>query len=361
MPDYNYALYYPTIEFQSYEWLWAASLLWDRIYKIVPENYIPDEPPNVLELQDEGEIGIPIYPKEYAKQIADEFVEKLESSDWDAAALTHNEDDNVEGYMRLHGDKVDVKLKEMLIAKGQAIARDEWLSVPTEFSSQYMTYLANAIAEKNNLQLVTDLSAAWTCSTYFQYDGGIEDFPREDLEGQLAIIVIKDFLPSNISSITTKELINFRRRRHEQRKRFFNAIKKAARDISQCADPKIIQDMVHDLKINIESTLTDYRESADILRVTSWTGLKTIAIPIVTSVIEKMITFDPTSLTILSGTGIAMGAMSGLKEYKRNKKKLEKEFEYSYLIELRNRWKNTRRDGDYNYYLCRKMEEFIND
>ena len=35
----NYALYYPTIEFQNYSWLWSASLLWDRIYRIVPESY----------------------------------------------------------------------------------------------------------------------------------------------------------------------------------------------------------------------------------------------------------------------------------------------------------------------------------
>src|SRR6266576_3973995 len=37
----NYALYYPTIEFQDYAWLWSASLLWDRIYRIVPKGYEP--------------------------------------------------------------------------------------------------------------------------------------------------------------------------------------------------------------------------------------------------------------------------------------------------------------------------------
>ena len=34
-------LYYPTIEFNAadYEWLWRAALLWDKVYRIVPDGY----------------------------------------------------------------------------------------------------------------------------------------------------------------------------------------------------------------------------------------------------------------------------------------------------------------------------------
>lgn len=361
MTDHNYALYYPTIEFQDYEWLWGASLLWDRIYKIVPENYQPDEPPNVLELQADGEIGIALHPQKYAKSIADEFIEKLESRNWNASALTHTEGDSAGDYLRLHKDKVDVKLKEMLISKGQASAQGDWLHIPTEFSSQYMTYLANSIAEKNNLQLVTDLSAAWTCSTYFRFDGAVEDFPREDFENQLAILVIKDFLPSNISSISVKDILGFRKKRREQRKRFFNAVKIAAKQISACTDHKIIQDMINDLKKDIESAISDYKKSADILKVTSWTGLKSLSFPIATAIIDKIVTLDPTTLTVLSGAGIGLGLMSGFREYSQKSKKLYRECDYSYLVELRSQWKQMYRGYDYNYYLCRQMEEFIND
>ena len=39
-------LYYPTIEFRNsdYKWLWTASLFWEKIYRIVPGNFILDEP-----------------------------------------------------------------------------------------------------------------------------------------------------------------------------------------------------------------------------------------------------------------------------------------------------------------------------
>src|SRR5580700_7572398 len=95
----NNALYYPTIEFQDYEWLWSAALLWDRIYRIVPEGYEPDDPENIQILAEGGEIGIPLRPGPYTKDTADEFLGKISSGDWDAAALEFDMD---EAYARLH-------------------------------------------------------------------------------------------------------------------------------------------------------------------------------------------------------------------------------------------------------------------
>jgi hypothetical protein len=145
--DHNYALYYPTIEFQDYHWLWSAALLWDRIYRIVPSTYEPEEAENVKVLCEAGEIGIPIHPDEYAKDIAGEFISKLESKDWHAAAL---EFDVPEEYARLHRDKVDIKLRELIVAKGKGTAHDEWFHVPTQFEALYMTYLAKTISEKKS-------------------------------------------------------------------------------------------------------------------------------------------------------------------------------------------------------------------
>jgi hypothetical protein len=45
-------LYYPTIEFQvnDYPWLWMASILWDKVYRIVPDGYDLHEPRNIREI-----------------------------------------------------------------------------------------------------------------------------------------------------------------------------------------------------------------------------------------------------------------------------------------------------------------------
>lgn len=361
MSDHNYALYYPTIEFKDYEWLWGASLLWDRIYKIVPDGFEPDEPPNVVELQQDGEVGIPIYPKKYAREVAKEFIDKMDSPNWDAAALTHSEDDSAKNFSRLHEDKVDDQLRSILIAKGQASSQGKWLHVPTEFSSHYMTYLANAIAKQNNLHLVSDIPAAWTCSTYFRFDGSVEDYPREDFEKQLALLLIKDFIPANLSAITTKELKRFRRDRRDQRQRFMNAVQKAAKSISQCTDPTVTKDMVQDLKKDIEASLIDFKRSADLLKVRSWTGTKSLSFPVLTTVLSTLVPLDPASITVLSTVGVGLGVHTGIQEYQQKMAELERKSEYSYLIQLKSNWINKKGQSDYTKYLWKQMEEFIND
>ncbi|SRR6266478_3433885 len=47
-------LYFPSIEFRSVEWLKLALLLWDRIYRIVPPSYTPQDSYEVRVAVDAG-------------------------------------------------------------------------------------------------------------------------------------------------------------------------------------------------------------------------------------------------------------------------------------------------------------------
>jgi len=357
----NYALYYPTIEFTDYAWLWSASLLWDRIYRIVPAGYRPDDPPNVSALTESGEIGIPIHPDDYAPQLATDFIRRLDSGEWNAAALTGEITDQ---YKRLHSDKVDVVLREMIIARGAGSAHDEWLHVPTDFAAHYMTYLANAIAERNKLQMLSDSAPAWTGATYFRFDGKVEDYPQEEFTQQLATLVVKDFIPANLLDIRPKDILSFRQKYRSERQRFLLAMQTWAKRLSECDDGRVAQDIVHDMKIEIESALTDFRGSLSALNVVAMTGLKSLTFPVATKVASFIggKDLDPSILMIVTGIGAALGLVSGLSDWKHKRKKLLKECDYSYLMHMGNRWTRCAMyNKDYNYYLCREMEEFIND
>lgn len=357
----NYAIYYPAIEFQNYEWLWSAALLWDRIYRIVPSNCEPDDPINIRILCEDGEIGIPIRPDNYAKEIADEFIIKLNSEDWNAAALELNVPDD---YAKLHKDKVDVKLRELIISKGSAASYNDWLYIPVEFEALYMTYLAKSISERNNLQLLSDSSAAWTGSTYFHFNGNIEDFPSDNLLQQLITLVIRDFIPSNILDIKPEELLKFRRKYKDERCRFLSAVKKGAKQISDCDDPTVIQDHIEDMKKEIETALNDYRKSLKILNIVGLTGIKSLSFPVLTNILTKITgnDLDPTTLVVLSTMGIGLGLVSGLSNLRHKRKNLLRESDYSYLLHLNREWKGrSRYNHDYNFFLYSQMEEFIND
>jgi len=246
-----------------------------------------------------------------------------------------------------------------MIGKGRT--ESTWLYVPSSFASLYMTYLANSIAAKNNLQLISDSSAAWTGATYFKYDGKIDSYCGEDFTNQLAVLVIRDFVPENITDISPEVMLRFRRQRKDERQRFVNSIKKAAKQISACKDPKIIADLVEDLKKDIKIAARDYRKSADLLKVSGWLGMKSITFPVATPVISTIVTLGPTTLTVFAALGLGLGLVSGLTELKQKQKKLSKEADYSYLVHLSRDFKGYHFRDDYNCFLNNQMNEFIHD
>jgi hypothetical protein len=185
--------------------------------------------------------------------------------------------------------------------------------------------------------------------------------PREDLPHVLAAMLIRDFIPTNVVNIEPKALLSFRDKHRDERHRFVNAVRTAASRMANCHDAKVARDMYEDLKKDITSSLEDYRKSMDILKVEGWTGIKTLLFPAATGVIGKLIALDPTQLTILSAAGLAIGAVSGIASMKQKGKKLTREYDYSYLLHMRRTWQKCYRNSDWNYYLCRQMEEFIND
>jgi hypothetical protein len=358
----NNALYYPTIEFTDYLWLWSASLLWDRVYRIVPRGYKPNDPSIVLSLMESGEIGIPIHPNDYASSIAEEFSSRVNSGEWNASALSLEISNE---YRRLHRDKVDVILRDMIITRGVGRPYGDWLHVPEDFATLYMTYLANAVAKRNHLQMLSDNTSAWTGATYFKYNGEIESIPQKDFTQQLATLVVRDYLPTDILSIKPKDILLFREKYRAERQRFLIAMKTWAKNLSECDDARVGRDLIEDMNKDINASLKDFRGSLSTLKTKSTTGIISLTFPIVTSVAALIGGKDLQTSTLLVGAGaagLALGLVSGLTDLRREKKKITKECDYSYLMEMEREWKGiSRHNNDYNNYLCRGMKEFIND
>ena len=357
-------LYYPTIEFNmaDYGWLWRAALLWDKIYRIVPDGYSLNEPRNIQELCSTGEIGIPLCPRRYSATASKKFIEKLESRDWQAAALEFNIDDieKYEQYTRLHKDKVDVSLRNLMLLNPETFEDNDWIYVSKEISNQYMIYLATEIAKSNNLSLNTHNPDVWTASTFFINDGKVQEgfFPSshyiESSQAALAPVFINNIFPDNILDITPQQIIEFRSKRKDERKQFQQAFDLFCDKLSQATDPKILNQIWEDEKKEIEYALTQYKKSMDILKTVKWGGYVTSLITIATDVLGYT-DFNSNVIQGVTSAGIGIGLLTGVLE----KKFSPRPTPYSYLSEacalVPNRFK------DYNYFLYRKMEVFIND
>ena len=151
--NYNATLYYPTIEFANKEWLWNACLLWDKVYRIVPEGYIPNDRDEIRTLIEDKSVIANIAPEKYATEIFEDFKKVMDKSKWACALSEADYMDN--NYVKLHEGKADVQLRELLIA-GNKRDDEGFYYVPREFANIYMIYLSNYIAKKNNITLASD-------------------------------------------------------------------------------------------------------------------------------------------------------------------------------------------------------------
>lgn len=362
----NYALYYPTIHFQSYEWLLSASLIWDKIYRIVPESVKVSDPDNVRLLMEDGNIGVKINPEPYVKKVAESFLKKIKSRHWKANALSLK--GNYLKSEMIHKDKIDVVLKNILIDSGTIETYKEWLIVPKHLSSLYMTFLADHIAKLSNLQLISDLYEAWIGQTYFHYDGKIlpydlsyNSFSSLNSAPVLAFLILEDFIPENINNINPKKILKFREKFKEERHNYFMAIKKAAIEINKCNDPKIIKDLFEDLKKDISNTVDDYKKCSRYLKVTAWTGFKLLPFPISGELIQRFserINMDFEIPFLFRGLGLILASVFWITETRKKIRNLSKNFEYSYLLNIK------RMSGGGNQllnYLKGQMHDFIYD
>lgn len=328
----------------------------------MPDGYSLNEPRNIQELCSTGEIGIPLCPHRYSATASKKFIEKLESRDWQAAALEFNTDDieKYEQYTRLHKDKVDVSLRNLMLLNSKTFEDTDWIYVSKEISNQYMIYLATEIAKSNNLSLNTHNPDVWTASTFFINDGKVQEgfFPGnhyiESSQAALAPVFINNVFPDNILDITPQQIIEFRSKRKDERKQFQQAFDLFCDKLSQATDPKILDQIWEDEKKEIEYALTEYKKSMDILKTVKWGGYVTSLITVATDALGYT-DFNSNVIQGVTSAGIGIGLLTGVLK----KKFAPRPTPYSYLSEARalvpNRFK------DYNYLLYRKMEEFIND
>lgn len=357
-------LYYPTIEFQDYDynWLWTASLFWDKIYRIVPDGYILHEPSNIRELCSTGDIGIPLSPNIYSADASAKFIKNLEEGVWQAAALEFNQIDieKYENYCRLHKSKVDVTLKNLMLLNESHFEDNDWIYVSKEMSNQYMIFLATEIAKKNNLSLNTYNPDVWTASTYFLHSGSVQDgfYPGncyiEESKAALTPIFFNDVFPANILGIPASTILEFREKRKDERAQFQNAIDDFSKRLASANDPRILEQILNEEKTKVEYALTEYKKSMDIMKVVKWGGFFASLATITTDALGYT-SFNTNVIQGLTSAGIGVGLLTGLIEKRINPINTP----YSYLCSL----KNLSMDyfNEFNFMLYKKVDEFIND
>lgn len=360
------ALYYPHIGFSDSSWIKAMSLFYDKIYRIVPDNVIPDDNSDLQPLIKEGSVGRKLNPADYSRDASNEFLSKIDG--WGAAALTHN-DNEVHQITMLHKDKTDERVRELFKQSGFKDEND-WMYVPTKLASNYMLYLANNISKKNNLSLITGDWGAWTGTTYFRLDGKVDEFITPETNPDylydpfsLFSLIINEIIPINIHDIPSEDISTFRIRRADEIACFRKCIDDLRKELQSVDSNEIKLDVIKQKMKDLLKAKLDYQRSADLIKAKGWFGVSLMGFP-APVVFGQLMSIPTASAVSLGIAGLAIGALYSIKNTKQEIRKLNKENPSSFLVEMGRSFKgytSARGGGDINYHAYNCMEEYVND
>jgi hypothetical protein len=344
-------LYYPSIEFQSDNWVKLSLLFWDKIYRIVPPSYTPCDSETVIEATRHGlikNISVDDKDKKIAEKKFNEFYEDLS---FIPAGL------EMRPYHRVHTDKIDNRLYPKLEKIAQKWYNENWLYPPAHVAKGYMFCLSKIVADRRNVSRATDDNDAWTISPYFAENGDFgEDLYNPDAKSYYSALLIKDIFPANISEVSIEEIIKFLDEKRDLKAELRNEIFGFVSDLSECESVDFINETIADYKGEIESAKQELMKSAGFWNKDGLSFLLSIGIPLSNSVYKALANpSDPFSIN-----DVGIGVITAIAAYLSNKYRRSSDrgnSYYSYLIDMDQRLVGTNKYPDYSY----AFNEFIND
>jgi hypothetical protein len=345
-------LYYPSIEFQSDSWVKSNLILWDRIYRIVPKDYTPNDSDNIKELIDNDLVRNITLNDSDVKITGDEFIGIYKNLPFVPAGLETYDDD------RIHPDKIDKRLYPFLESISENFLKDGWLHLPSELARGYMFYLSKTVAARRNLVRGTDDPDCWSIAPFFTENVNFDEFAYANgAEGYYCSLYLEDLLPSNVGSLETSNLIKFVKNRADEKKSFREKLDLLNKKIELIEDKEQVYTEVTDYLVMVEREKCEFKKSMDLLSLkNAKASLFSVGIPIgLTALGAFGLGGDPFSLTKISGS-ISLAALGAYANYEMVKN-TERDSSYlSYLLEIDKIPSNS-----HSNKLARNFEEFIND
>jgi len=344
-------LYYPHIEFQNEAWVKSSLLLWDHVYRIVPDGYVPNDSDEIKALVDEDLVRNIRLDDNDRSVTFEEFLklcDKIEKN-MPAGLIPSDED-------RIHPGKIDDRLYPYLDLIGEHfVDEDRWLHLSKELARGYMFKLSQVVARGRNLSRGTDDVDAWSINPYFTENANFSDFLQDpEAKGFFCSVTLEDVVPQNIGEVSSKELISFVNSRKEERKMLREKFDELTDHIAKVSNMQHVGLVSRDFVNDLQYYKDQYRKSMD-----SWREIR--AIPISTGVPVSLTALgvlsvnnpNPFNITTIAES-IAIGAICAYADFYRTKKNRDPSYS-SYLIQIDNLCRNV------TGHSRQLLEEFIND
>jgi len=276
--NYGIALYYPFINVQDTDWLKSALLYWDGIRCITPSSdYFEDD---IQCLYDER-IIIPTNPKDYTMSASVRFAQKMQK-------YCHNQgelDVKVRNYLdekfpelknvTIHSNKLNEKLFQEM---GHKVILGHFVNGVSRFyqaqpyiSALYLMALASEMSKKIHVPMLTDIPGLSGLGQHILWSDTI--IPIETGQSNILIQIDIEF-PSaeSLKKLSFDDIIKFRHKRNDERRRFRRAIEEIRNKAQGIDDFYALADCLNDQKQEIRNAIDDHHKTLQDIGIKSLTS-----------------------------------------------------------------------------------------
>lgn len=349
-------LFFPSIEFYDDGWLKGALCHWEKIYRIIPPSYIPNDSDDVKRAVDAGLVESIHFTRNDLELTAHRFTEFFENAYLTPAGLDGYE----ENYSRLHPEKVDARIREQLAALAKYVDQDGFLTLSRRVANSYMLYLAEEVSRSRNIPKITDDADMFTAIGYFEHDGNFnEAIYNEDAEEVTATLALASLVPADMDTYSMEQVINFHKQSTDGRTAYRESVHHLIQELKSIKNRefflKRIEKFEQDLAVSRKKFHSLKDQAADL-----GYGLVAVGLPMAFSSFSVLSTvMDPWSFTTI-GRSALLGTVSALADHAKSRRSKWAPKDASYWYSMQRAFGPKGFNGTIpNFH--RKFEEFIND
>ncbi|WP_394897800.1 hypothetical protein [Clostridium butyricum] len=239
-------LYYPSIEFENEFAIKSALCIWDTIYRIVPETYIPNDSSEIKTAIQEGAIKNIVLNKQDLEMASEGFLDFMENIPFIPAGM--------DGYdvINLHRDKVDGRLYPYLLELSKKVTGD-WITLSEQIVHGYMLFLANSVCRNRKISKITDNPDVFSIMGYFENDGQFDEFIyNPNAQEYYTNLVVSTLVPAGVERTDINILLKFREKTSRLRSEFRNTVCSFTDEIKDINDKEYAQDLIKKLKKDLD-------------------------------------------------------------------------------------------------------------
>jgi hypothetical protein len=350
-------LYYPTIEFLDETWLKYALCIWDKVYRIVPGDYTPNDSDEVKAAIEQGLVENIKLTRDDLSQTGDLFIKFWDDTPFLPAGLEKYE----ELEFRLHPEKVDARIRPLFESLARKIDSEGFLNLSAEVAQGYMLFLAETVSRRRDIPKLTDNPDMFAIMHYFTNNGNIDEGVFNDEAQEITTALIVDLiLPDGLKHSKINDLIEIRKRNGDALVEFRNMVTQFAAELTKIEDKEFALELINEFKIKLAGNSKKISKVIENYGKGILQSLFIVGVPTTLTAVSTIAGGNPFGATEFIKGGI-IGAVSALADAQRAVRGTWENNKSSYYTKLYSKFGSSNSPALRIPDFGRILEEFMND